>query len=200
MRAIVRIGINIAVALSLTVPIWAEQVPLPLQWVERPEMGEGVESLGLDEQLWGTRQTPGDQQALLTAIDYSLTYLESSEAATAYAQYSVPGITRDRVRRSLERFRELVVTSESPVDLQTSVLQEFELYQSIGADGNGTVSFTGYFQPTYLASRTPTDEFRYPLYRLPPNSIAGRAHTQLVRNWKGLTGYKVPKDGYRVWN
>ncbi len=41
--------------------------------------------------------------------------------------------------------------------------------ESVGSDGNGTVGFTGYFEPIHTASRIPTSEFRYPLYRLPPN-------------------------------
>ena len=69
--------------------------------------------------------------------------------------------------RSLARFRELVQRARSPEALQAAVLQEFDLFQSVGKDGQGTVSFTGYFEPTYRASRTPTAEYRYPLYRLP---------------------------------
>jgi len=29
--------------------------------------------------------------------------------------------------------------------------------------------FTAYYEPIYTASRVPTAEYRYPLYRLPPN-------------------------------
>lgn len=133
-----------------------------------PDAGQvTLESLGLDDQLWGRLGQPGDRQALLKAIDYSLRYLASPAAAQAYQRYPVPGINRDRVRRSVVRFRQLVVASRSPAQLQTAVKHEFVFYKSVGKDNQGTVLFTGYFEPIYAASRKRTAEYRYPLYRLP---------------------------------
>jgi membrane-bound lytic murein transglycosylase A len=154
-----------------------EMVPrsnLPLQLVDWSEVDTEPFSslLGLDEQLWqdgNSASRLGHRQALIVAIDHSLRYLRTSAAATAYQRYPVPGFTLSRVRRSLERFRQLVLTAQTPVELQMAVRQEFDLYRSIGQDGQGTVSFTGYFEPTYAASRTPTAEYRYPLYRVPPD-------------------------------
>ncbi|MCC3513905.1 MAG: MltA domain-containing protein, partial [Microcoleus sp. PH2017_17_BER_D_A] len=128
-----------------------------------------LESIAFDAQIWGENGKPGDKQLLLKSIDYSLGYLNSQAAASAYSRYRVSGITRDRVRRSLDRFRELVVSSTTPTQLQESVKREFVFYKSIGKDNKGTVAFTGYFEPTYQASRTPNSEYRYPLYKAPPN-------------------------------
>lgn len=130
---------------------------------------ETGETLGFDQQIWGEPGKPGDKQSLLTAIDRSLRYLNTAAATTAYQRYPISGITRERVRRSLVRFRELVVQSASPAQLQQSVKQEFEFYQAAGKDGKGAVAFTGYFEPVYEASRVPTPEYRYPLYRVPAN-------------------------------
>lgn len=116
-----------------------------------------------DNRLWQ------DRAALLQAIDRSLTYLGTPAAQEAYAQYGMPEFTRDRVRRSLTRFRQLVRTSNSLESFQAAVLNEFDLYQSVGNDGQGTIGFTGYFEPIYRASRVRTAEFRYPLYREPSN-------------------------------
>ncbi len=124
---------------------------------------------GLDTQLW---QSPaggkgGDRQNLLKALDHSLRYMDTAAAQAAYRNYSVPGITQDRVRRSLLRFRKLLQTSASAQTLSEAVQREFEIYQSIGKDGNGTVDFTGYYEAAYRASVVPTAAYRYPLYRLP---------------------------------
>jgi membrane-bound lytic murein transglycosylase A len=124
--------------------------------------------LGLDEQLWESDRESGDRAALVMAIDHSLAYLQTAEAAAAYQEYPIPGFTRGRVRRSLERFRQLVLSSRSAAELQAAVLRSFDLYQSVGSDGEGTVSFTGYFEPVYPASCTRTAEYRYPLYQMPP--------------------------------
>jgi membrane-bound lytic murein transglycosylase A len=144
---------------------FAQDQVLPLQSVEQPV----DESLGWDEQLWGSFEKPGDRQALLRALDYSRQYLNTPNAIKAYQNYPVPGLTRDRVRRSLIRFRQLLVKAESPAELQAAVKREFVLYQSLGEDKLGNVHFTGYFEPVYPASRTPTAEYSYPLYRKPAN-------------------------------
>lgn len=138
----------------------AERMNLPLQLVP----AETLSQLGLDDRLW---DSAADRQALLQAIDYSLDYFQTDSAAAAYRQYAVPAFTLNRVYRSLVRFRQLVQQARSPAALQAAVLREFDLYQSIGKDGQGTVGFTGYFEPTYSASRLPTADYRYPLYRLP---------------------------------
>ncbi len=122
--------------------------------------------LGWDEQLWGQK---GDRKALLASIDNSLLYLNKSGAIAAYQNYPVQGITLDRVRRSLIRFRQLVVSSKSAAQLQAAVRREFVFYQSVGNDGKGTVKFTAYYEPIYTASRVKTATYKYPLYRLPPD-------------------------------
>lgn len=142
-------------------------VTVPLQPVSL-EAGEVTPNLlGLDEQLWGRPGKSGDRQSLLKSVDHSLRYLDSAAAVQAYQKYPVPGITRDRVRRSLVRFRKLLLSSRSPAQLQTAVNREFVFYRSVGKDEQGTVHFTGYFEPIYAASRKPSAEYRYPLYRLP---------------------------------
>ncbi len=142
---------------------------LPLKPINPDTEQINLDSLGIDEQLWDRPGKPGDKQALLTSIDHSLRYLRTSKAVQAYQEYPIPGITLNRVRRSLVRFRQLVVTSNSATELQAVVNREFVFYKSIGRNDRGSVLFTGYFEPIYVASRTPDAEYRYPLYRIPPN-------------------------------
>ncbi len=147
----------------------AGRVNVPLRPVNLDESQVNLGALGLDDQLWGSAGQPGDRQALLKSLDNSLRFLASAKAAEAYRKYPVPGITRDRVRRSLVRFRQLVLNSRSPAQLQAAVKREFVFYKSVGRDEQGTVLFTGYFEPIYAASRRRSAEYRYPLYKLPTN-------------------------------
>ncbi len=123
----------------------------------------------LDNQLWGENGQSPDKKALLTSVDRSLQYLFSSDAAAAYQQYQVVGMTRDHVIKSLQRFRELVLKSKSAVELNAAIAKEFVFYQSVGGDKKGSVLFTAYYEPVYTASRVPTLEYRYPVYRIPPD-------------------------------
>jgi membrane-bound lytic murein transglycosylase A len=153
----------------VTIPVTPEIPPvvLPaLQPIDLETVCTPQNCLGLDEQLWGKR---GDKQALLTSIDNSLRYLATSRAVTAYQTYPIKEITLNRVQRSLVRFRQLVVSSQSAAELQAAVRREFVFYQSVGNDGKGTVKFTAYYEPVYTASRVRTAVYKYPLYRLPPD-------------------------------
>ena len=154
-------------------------------------------NLGLDEHLGG------DRNALITAIDRSLSYLQTRAAVTAYQRYPVRGVTRDRVERSLRRFRQLVVSTKSPQQLQTAVQQEFVGYSATGKDGQGTVAFTAYFEPVYRASRQRTAEYRYPLYRVPAgfNQWPHPQPTRLaLEGWDGLQADKgLLRGSELVW-
>lgn len=143
----------------------------------------GLQNLGIDEGLWEDttksggknnltnhqKLTTNNKQPLLTSIDHSLQYLQTEAAVKAYQNYRISDITRDRVWRSLVRFRQLLLSSRSSAELEAAVKREFIFYQSIGKDKEGTVLFTAYYEPLYPASRVPTAAYRYPLYRRPPN-------------------------------
>lgn len=133
----------------------------------------------------------------MTAIDRSLRYLISSDADAAYRRYKVAGITRNRVINSLQRFRQLLLKSNSPTELNAAIAREFVFYQSTGKDTKGSVLFTAYFEPVYAASRVPTAEYRYPIYRLPDdlNSWSKPHPTRL--ELEGADGLLVSKGRLR---
>lgn len=151
---------------AVTEGILAEESVPPLAPLVCPESDKALTFPAQDIQLF---TSSAERQALLRAIDNSLAYLRTPGSVTAYENYPVQGITHGRVRRSLTRFRSLVSQSESAEALQQAVAQEFEFFQSTGNDQAGTVAFTGYFEPTYKASRTPNATYRYPIYRKPPS-------------------------------
>lgn len=155
--------IALGIGAAFTVPSGQVLAAAPL----RPTSPAQLQNLGFDGQLWGQPGHSGDKQTLLKSVDHSLRYLQTAEAGRKYRQYPVPGVSRDRVRRSLERFRQLLIQSRSPAELQAAMQREFVFFQAAGQDNQGTVAFTGYFEPTYKASRVPTAEYRYPIYRLP---------------------------------
>ncbi len=159
-----------------------------------PEGGEAV---------WSELTLPSDRQPLIQAIGYSLTYLATPKAAADYANYPEPEITRDRVYRSLQRLRQLVTTSPNNQAFQSALRREFILYESVGTDGEGTVAYTGYFEPQYRASAVPTAAYRYPLYRRPPDlETWPQPHpTRLaLEGVDGLQGSQGPLAGLElVW-
>ncbi|MBW4616768.1 MAG: murein transglycosylase A [Desmonostoc vinosum HA7617-LM4] len=158
--------------------------------------------LGWDEQIFSQRGKLGDRKALLASIDNSLRYLAKDEAIAVYQNYPIQGITLDRVRRSLLRFRQLVVYSKSTAQLQSAVRREFVFYKSMGNDGKGTVKFTAYYEPIYTASRVRTAIYKYPLYRLPPDfSQWAKPHPKRIdlEGQDGLLGDKSQLRGLELF-
>ncbi|MDZ8105226.1 MAG: murein transglycosylase A [Nostoc sp. DedQUE12a] len=153
----------------------------------------------VDEVLYGK---VSDKKALLTAIDRSLQYLQTKAAASAYQNYQVSGISRDRVLKSLQRFREILLKTNSATELHQAIEREFIYYQSVGKDNKGAVLFTAYYEPLYAASRVPTAEYRYPVYRLPPdiNSWPKPHPTRLqLEGADGLQGAKGKLRGLELF-
>ncbi|MBD2269564.1 murein transglycosylase A [Anabaena sp. FACHB-1391] len=143
--------------------------------------------------------TYDDKKALLQSIDYSLKYLQTEQAIMAYQKSE---ITRERVDQSLQRFRQLLISTKSAQELHAAIEKEFVFYQSVGRDNKGTVLFTAYYEPVYLASRQPTKEFRYPVYRYPADleSWAKPHPTRLeLEGADGLQGGKGKLKGLELF-
>ncbi len=183
---------------SLTLSLGLTLIPFSYSLVQAQALQKlelnNWDDLGIDKQLWGNSQQPGDKQALIRSIDNSLHYLSTSAAAKVYSNYNVPGFTIDRVRRSLSRFRQLLLKANSPEELQQAIAKEFVLYSSVGNDNQGTVSFTGYFEPVYRASRVPTAEYRYPIYRKPANFSSWSSPHPTRVQLEGKDGLSVNKN------
>jgi len=115
------------------------------------------------EEIWNRKDD------ILRGVEYSLSFLRTRQANKVYKRLEENGISRARVIWSLKRFRQLLENCSSSGIFHFYLSREFCLYRSVGWDGHGTIRFTGYFQPTYQASRLATEEYRYPIYRLPPD-------------------------------
>jgi len=145
----------------------------------------------------GENSQPPDKKALLNSIDRSLRYLQTARADAAYQNYPVAGITRDRVYKSLIRFRQLLLTTNSAAAMHTAIAKEFVLYQSIGKDSKGSVLFTAYYEPLYIASRVPTAEYRYPVYKLPPDLDSWSLPHPTRQELEGADGLQAAKGKLR---
>ena len=160
----------VAAALTLTSALsYADEILLPLTQLHCWDRRQAASLISQDTHLFDSPLAAGDRQSLLTAIDHSLDYMSTPSSVEAYSEYPVEDVTHERVRQSLQRFRTLVIASDSAESLQQAVAAEFDFYQAVGQDEEGTVAFTGYFEPTYTASLAPSEQYRYPIYRAPAN-------------------------------
>jgi membrane-bound lytic murein transglycosylase A len=72
---------------------------------------------------------------------------------------------------SLKEFLAIVESAKSPDELDSRVRSAFDVYQSLGSDGQGKVVFSSYYQPVLEASLKKSERFIHPIYRKPPDLI-----------------------------
>lgn len=124
-----------------------------------------------------------DRSALLASLDNSLAYMQKPSSRRYFPYLDV---SHDRAVASLRRMREILESTTSPQELDAAIKREFEVYQSVGCDDQGTVFFTGYYCPIFEGRKHYDRTFRFPLYRRP---------TDLVVDSEGMTQGRRTPDG-----
>lgn len=109
-----------------------------------------------------------DLARLEDSVSRSISYLNkpSSEGF-----FPISGISHAKAVASAEAFVGLLGQGLSGMQLQSEILSQFDVYTSIGCDGEGTVLFTGYYTPIFDGSLERTEKFRYPLYSQPDELV-----------------------------
>lgn len=123
-----------------------------------------------------------NRTGLEEAIRNSLAYLAKP---SSHRYFPYLDISHARAVRSLEHFLAVLASVRSPQELNAVIRRDFEVYQSVGWNGRGGVFFTGYYTPIFDGRRQRDGEFRYPLYRQPPD---------LMKDPDGITlGRRTPE-------
>lgn len=105
-----------------------------------------------------------DERSLLQALDKSREYLNRLPQGATFS-FGGDRYTKEHLLESLERFAMLWRNRSDLETFRSKVLSEFNIYESVGA--NGRVLFTGYYEPVVKVSRDRTVDYRYPIYRKP---------------------------------
>jgi membrane-bound lytic murein transglycosylase A len=105
---------------------------------------------------------------LLDAIDQSLVWFA---APSSQQFFPFEGISHRQAQASLVAMRELLSNRPASEVFVSEIRRRFDVYESVGYDGTGTVLFTGYYAPVFPASRTPSGRFTHPLYTRPDDLV-----------------------------
>jgi len=114
-----------------------------------------------------------NRDGLIEAIEHSLNYY-THPSSQDFFPYRVPndqGITHERAVQTLKVFKEVLGQAKDASDLHRLVCDRFDVYMSRGCDEMGTVLFTGYCTPIFKGSLTPSPDYKYPIYKLPPDLV-----------------------------
>ncbi|MCE2882400.1 MAG: MltA domain-containing protein [Planctomycetaceae bacterium] len=75
--------------------------------------------------------------------------------------------THEQAAASVLAFKDLLANSSGAEDFRDKFLAMFDVWQSVGYNEDREVLFTGYFSPTFPASKSPDARFKYALYTRP---------------------------------
>ena len=112
-----------------------------------------------------------DPASLDRAVDKSLQYLRKA-AGRASMRIDDTAVSVQDLQDSLIALQEILRSGQSDEVKQERIRETFDIYQSTGSDGKNTVLFTGYFESIMKGALEPSQEFRYPVYRVPDDAVA----------------------------
>lgn len=111
-----------------------------------------------------------DRESLMAASEKSLRYYDGIKGTTTYP-FGERRVTVNELKESLRAFREIMISPEPEIIKWRKILDTFDVYKAAGLDNNGTVLFTGYFEPIMDGSLERTKEYRNPIYRTPDDTV-----------------------------
>ncbi len=107
------------------------------------------------------------EMAALRSLEYFNRLPENRLCRFGNVDYSVA-----ELKESLLAFLEILRHFDSAETFRKKIEETFDVYQSVGSDGEGVVLFTGYYAPVLDGSREETAEYRFPIYTTPDDHIA----------------------------
>ena len=111
-----------------------------------------------------------DLASLDNAIEKSLEYFRRA-AGNGPRRMDDTLVTVQEQREALVALREILRSGESEEIIQQRIRETFDVYQSTGLDGKKTVLFTGYFEPVMNGSLEKTEQYKYPIYKSPDDTV-----------------------------
>lgn len=138
--------------------------------------GDQIPRLEIDDVALGSPDA-GSREGLRTAIDRQISACVSQPEYWIFAGKKVH---RNRwCEGTLRWFREHLKAGLSLNEIYLKARDKLEWYRSTGKPGSGEVQFTGYFYPVHPARKRKDAKYRYPVYRLPPESLRKRTREQI---------------------
>ncbi|HYC78570.1 MAG TPA: MltA domain-containing protein, partial [Planctomycetota bacterium] len=113
--------------------------------------------------------------AVLAAIDESIAYFNKPSSKRWFdpPYRTADGeVSHDAQVRTLHTLRSVYVNAKDAAEFDAWIRRDFDVYKSVGYDSkSGEVLFTGYYTPIFDGSLTPTERFKYPLYKRPDDLV-----------------------------
>lgn len=111
----------------------------------------------------------GGKDVFKQALKNQIAYFSRLKQPTFYS-WDRKTISSTTLQATLKKFLR-ILEDDGVRDWNQQIREHFDVYQSTGEKGDGTVIFTGYYIPQLKGSLEMDEEYSYPLYRLPDDLI-----------------------------
>lgn len=122
-----------------------------------------------------------DKRSLLAALDTQDKYLAKTKRKDL--PFGAARVSIEKLRATHEAFKKLVRAHYGTPEFDRALNAEFDLVSA------GSTHFTSYYQPLLKARHAPDADYRFPLYRRPPDLMDGQpylTHSEIEAG--GLSG------------
>ena len=128
---------------------------------------------------------------LFVSIQRTLTWT-ASDLASDHLSPDSSMIGAAATRQGLMEMMRAFDETTSASSFADFVLEHFSIFQAIGSDGAGEVLFTAYFAPSYAASHKQGQQYQWPLYSDPSESVDVTKRSRRELQDSGvLEGYEI---------
>jgi len=128
-----------------------------------------------------------DIASLVLAIDRSLAYYDGAGRNQMFRIVDRL-VGANQMKETLIAFKGILQSNISVEQKKKRIAEDFLVLRAVGANGDGSIVFTGYYEPLLEGSLTQTNKYKYPLYKSPPDIVMEKvsAHeTKIGRNENG---------------
>jgi membrane-bound lytic murein transglycosylase A len=143
--------------------------------------GECCRSASISEPLLNRDDLGGE--GLKKAVGASLGFLQRQPATKLY-RLCEREYTAEELVAGLQEFISIFDKAAGAAGFEQQLQERFELCGMSGAEGDGRVLVTGYFEPLLEGSRQRGGEFIYPLYRVPDDLVRQGGKIGRIENGK----------------
>ncbi len=132
-----------------------------------------------------------DIASLMLAIDRSLAYYDDAGRNQMFRIVDRL-VGANQMKETLIAFRGILQSNISVEQKKKRIVEDFLVLRAVGASGDGSIMFTGYYEPLLEGSLTQTNKYKYPLYKSPPDIVMEKVSTHETKIGRKVNGLTVP--------
>lgn len=129
-----------------------------------------VSIVKLEEKDYPIFKDTGDMKKFFKAAALNMTYLKDNSGKKTLYSFENRKITNELLLKTTEKLFEILSSSTENInDINDKIKENFEIYEL--KPSTNQVIFSSYYEPLLEASLVKTSEYKYPIYRKPPDLI-----------------------------